>query len=86
MSPEERARVEARHAGGETIDDTRLVKGDVAVEAAPGEKCWDCTNSPANFLVMVDFRSAGIRVPVGGRLCQTCAGMLARRLRDGLPS
>lgn len=63
----------------------QLVKSDVTVEDAPADECDECTGSPANFLVMVDFRSAGMMHTIG-RYCRACAENEAERIRDGLPA
>lgn len=66
-------------------NDIRLEQDDVTVEEII-EECGECTGTlmGAGYMVMVDFRSAGMAQRFGP-YCLDCAEKLAQRIRDGLP-
>jgi hypothetical protein len=68
-------------------DAIRLLKSDVSVQEAPDEECAKCTVGPANFLVMIDYRTLGTVAPFdGSRFCEPCAEKIAQRIQAALPA
>lgn len=69
-------------------DEIRLEQDDVMIEEVI-EGCSECTTTitGSSFVVMIDFRSAGMTTPLSdARYCHRCAQMIAERIRASLPA
>lgn len=67
---------------GMSIQEIRLTKSDITLERL-NEPC-ECDDGPVNTVVLIDYRSAGMKV-VLGKYCYGCAEETAKRIQDGLP-